>query len=272
MELDTIIGGIKCKSSTIKHNGTEFTTGEFAKWNMRNKLIMFKHTPIEDTKCLLRIIGIKTRISFNRVLVYYDDGTTVNDDEKHVSNVMDDIKLRLNESVNDIINRLVAEYDLCNPLISSMVSIIKVLLVEIKKKRPTTKKIKISPELFSIISSVWYCHDRLNFTPSGNVVCGMSDLIVYLMNMASKYTKNGNWIEPAIVQIEYPILAPEIIKKTEARLKKLKSKKTTIDKYVMGLLEVENGLIDYIENIEHYYITVSNNNNLVQTSLKRFFR
>ena len=67
MEIANIIaGGIECKSDTIKYNRVKYTVGENAKWNMRNKLLMYKYNSEDkkSSKCLLRIIGIKSGISF----------------------------------------------------------------------------------------------------------------------------------------------------------------------------------------------------------------
>lgn len=235
MEIDKIVGGLTCNSRSIVYGGKEFTVGEAAKWNMRNKLLLYKHSGDP-----LKIIGIKPRISFG---------------SSKVNHTEEDLKKRYNETTQDVIDRLVLEYKLYSPYVKSMIDMIKFLVEYLKVKQP----IKVSPKLYSVIQSEWDCVKYLKLSIDKPIINDIPELIENLMDKITK--KSGNWTEPDIIHPQYP--------RIPKRAKKKMTNKKTVD-HVYELLMIENDLIDTIEEIENYYIEVAKNNYIILDSLREY--
>jgi hypothetical protein len=292
MELSTtssiIAGGIDVEGDTIISGGQERVVGENVKWNIRNKFLRLKYlsnTSNTNEKELLKIVGLKLPLTFNKKLTFYDDGKDMpvksfgkSNSDKHVK-AMEVLHERLDDSIKTIVNRLIIEYNLRAPLFWVLGDIVKFLAVINRKKKPDSKKIKISPEMAELMEKIWHGKDYFRYVVnSDDVPKDMIDLMLYMLETIEKNKPpRGKWVEPVLEIIKYPRM-PDIKEHIDAEKKKLTQKIKTIDdsevvgEYILTILTIENILTDYMDEIEKYFIHLAKNMSKIHTSLKIFFK
>lgn len=292
-----IAGGIDVSSDTVVCGGQERVVGENTKWYMRNKYLQLKHlskSSTVDEKSLLKIVSLKLPLTFGKKLEFYDDdkkGMPVKSEKKSSSEkhakAMEVLKNRLGEPIDVIVNRLVTEYNIRSPLFWVLGDIVRFLAVVNKRKKPNAKKIKISPEMAVLIEKIWQNKSFFKYVVnSDEVPNNMMELVVYMLDIIEKNKPpKGRWVEPRLEMIKYPcwcsISKNQLALKIEDEKKKLKQKikenedikgMDVLKEYVFTILNIENLLIDYVDDIEKYFVHLAKNMSKILNSLNTFFK
>ena len=162
---------------------------------------------------------------------------------------------------------------------------IKFLVAVYYRDRPNAKRIKISPDVASVVERLWRGHNRFKYvTNNDNAPQTIFGLIMHLLNLIEKNKPTaGGWTVKVDI-IEYPQVAPDerkaIFKKMNALLAELKATVTKDDTlsqnqilchYVHTALSIEYLLIDIIDRVENYYVQVAKNMSVILNELKLYF-
>ena len=287
-----IAGGIGVSGETIVCGGNSIVVGENTKWSMRNKFLKLKHlskAPV-DEKRLLKIVCLKLPISFSKQLVYYDDGKRmplktdkILNNEKY-SKALSVLKCRLENPIDEIVNRLITEYNLRAPLYWVLSDIIKFLARINKKTRPNARKIKISPKMSVLVKKVWNNKSPFKYVVnSDEIPHDLMDLLLHMLSVIKKTRPpKGYWSDPLLEDIKYPILPKKeriALNESISKLKKKLKKKITSDKsihsineYILTIPKIEHLLVPHINNIEVYYIQQAHNMKKILNCIKLFFK
>jgi hypothetical protein len=283
---DIIAGGIDVNTDSLTIGGKEYVVGENAKWHMRNKFLAFKHRSDTAEKNILKIININIPITFSKKNYYSDGGDmpikteTEIDSDVHIKR-MRALEHRISEDIDDIVHRLELEYNLYSPLLWVISDMLKFTVNVYKNK--CSKKVNVSPEVASYIDKIW------KYGPSDKYVevehHNIMDLILDIMELIKKSDDYTNdWTEPVLEDTPYPCWCS--ISKTDIMVKileerhnlKLKistnsyTEKEIVSEYVFTLLCIENIVIDYVYDLEKYYIGVAKNMSKILDSLRVFFK
>jgi hypothetical protein len=291
---DKIAGGIEVISDTIKCGGQERVVGENTKWYMRNKFLQFKHlskSKTADEKALLKIVNLKIPLTFGKKLNFYDDDKNsmpVKSEKKNNEDIYDKaidvLNTRLNESIDVITNRLIVEYNLRSPLFWVLGDTVKFLAVVYKKKKPSGRKIKISPQMAELVEKIWKNNNYFQYViNSDDIPNNMMELMLYMLEAIEKNKPSpGNWKEPTLEIVKYPCWCSTSKKKIgdliDEEKKKLKHKIgdkrgiEVIREYIFTILTIENILIDRVDKLEHYFIHLAKNIRKLFISLRNFFK
>lgn len=289
-----IAGGIDVVGGFIKCGGQERVVGENTKWNMRNKFLKLKHlskSPTIDDKSLLKIVSLKLPLTFNRNLNFYDDDKNPmpSKTEKTSSCDIHDkaievLEERLNDKTCAIVKRLTTEYNLRAPLFWVLSDTVKFLAVTQRKKNPTARKVKISPEMAALIENIWKGKDYFQYVVnSDDVPSNMMDLMLNMLEVIEKGNPpRGEWAEPKLEILKHPcwcsVLKTEVEKAIDDEKKKLVKKIKgmkgidIVKEYIFTILTIENLLIDFLDRVEQYYIHQAKNMSKIFDSLKKFFK
>jgi hypothetical protein len=291
---DKIAGGIEVISDTIKCGGRERVVGENTKWYMRNKFLQFKHlskSKTADEKALLKIVQLKLPLTFGKKLTFYDDdkkSMPVKSESENNGDIYDKaigvLNMRLDDSIDVIIKRLIIEYNLRAPLFWVLGDTVKFLAIVYKKKKPTGKKIKISPQMAELVEKIWKNNNYFQYViNSDDIPNNMMELMLYMLETIGKNKPSpGNWKEPVLEIVKYPCWC-SISKKKMGELiddekKKLRHKIKDmrgieiIREYVFTILTIENILIDRVDKLEQYFINLAKNIRKIFISLRNFFK
>jgi hypothetical protein len=292
MELYTttnlIAGGIDVESDTIISGGHERVVGQNTKWYMRNKFLQLKHLSTSSTvneKTLLKIVGLKLPLTFGKKMVFFDDdkknmpvmSNTESNSVKHDKAIYV-LKERINESIDITVKRLIVEYNLRAPLFWVLGDIIKFLAHVHRTKKPDSKKIKISPDMAVLIEKIWNGKKYFSYVVnSDEVPSNMIELMLHLLDTVEKLKPpKGEWMEPHLEIIKYPVLFENNIEKKIDDVKKnmiQEGKNIDVVKdHIFVILTIENLLINHIDNIEKYFIQSAKNVCKILNSLKKFFK
>lgn len=292
---NVIAGGIEVSGSAIiKSGGRDRVVGENAKWGMRNKFLQLKHlstSKIADEKSLLKIVGLKIPLTFDKKLTFYDDDKKpipVKSEENSNIEIHDKalivLKQRLDESVDGLVKLLTVEYNLRAPLFWVLGDIVKLLAVVNKKQHPDSKKIKISPEMALMIEKIWDGKSYFQYViNSDEVPANITDLMLYMLDcIENNYQLKGDWVEPILDKVRYPcwcsISKNDVELDIENEKKELDSRVknqtglNVIKEYIFSILTVENMIIDHIDGIEKYFIHLAKNMQIICEGLKKFFK
>ena len=140
-EIDRITGGIDVVADTIIAGGNEYVVGEVSKWNMRNRYLQLKHTESTNVKKLLRIVNVKLTTSFNKKIHYDDTAEAFKSASTTAAKVQADaiaaLQERANETPQQATSRLVAQYNLREPLELAMIDLVRILCKYKKMKVPS---------------------------------------------------------------------------------------------------------------------------------------
>jgi hypothetical protein len=285
-ESNTIAGGIDVKGKIITSGGSSRVVGENAKWHMRNKYIKLKESKNLDARDLIKIVNLKLPLTFDRRMDYFDTEDEVPHSKtpeessaiihKKIISVLTE---RLNESTNSLIKRLITEYKLCTPLFWVLGDIIKFLSTVYKKK--SSKKIKISPEMSTLVEKIWRTNDYSYVVNSSDAPSNLVELMIHMMQLIDKPNISGLWVEPQLTHIKYPcwcsILKQNAIKSIVLEKSKLldttakMSGDELVKAYIFTLLNIENIVIEHINDIEQYFVQTAQNMSAILNSLKTFF-
>jgi hypothetical protein len=294
MELSTtanlIAGGIEVGGDTIISGGRERVVGQNTKWYMRNKFLQMKHiskSSTADEKALLKIVGLKLPLTFGKKMEFYDDdkddmpvkSKKKNSSGKHIK-VMEVLKERLDDSADTITKRLITEYNLRAPLFWVLGDIVKFLAVVHKKKKPDSKKIKISPDMAVLIEKIWNGKNYFSYVVnSDDVPSNMMELMLYMLEIIKKIKPPmGKWVDPQLEMIKYPVIGDNIKQKIEEEKEKINKTNKNIDdicvvkEYIFTILTIENILIEFIDELEKYFIHLAKNMRKIFECLKKFFK
>jgi hypothetical protein len=294
---NTIAGGIDVSSDTVVCGGQERVVGENTKWHMRNKYLQLKHlskSSTVDERGLLKIVSLKLPLTFGKKLEFYDDdkkdmpvkSEKKSSSEKHAK-AMEVLNNRLDESIDVIVKRLVTEYNLRGPLFWVLGDIVRFLAVVNRRKKPNAKKIKISPEMAALMEKIWQNKSFFKYVVnSDEVPNNMMELMMYMLDTIEKNKPpRGRWVEPRLEMIKYPcwcsISKNKLAAKIEDEKKKLKQKikdskdikdMDVLKEYVFTVLNIENLLINYVNDMEKYFVHLAKNMSKIFNSLKKFFK
>jgi hypothetical protein len=281
----SIAGGIDTKSDTVITGGKEIVVGENTKWNIRDQFLKVKYAN-NDVKELLKIVGLKLPISFNSTIAYYDDAKKdkqappkKKDDQISKTNrekAKELLKQSLDTSIQSTINDMIISNKLQDPLLWTLGDVIKYLAVVHRKKRPNSRRIKISPEMALIIEHIWGGKNYFKYHAFGTEVPqNMIELINHMLDTIQKdRPKQGIWVEPKLIRTTYPVLTAKIkesMEKDIVQIKKELSSKSKVIDYVLAVIKVRKVLSDHINNIEMYYVQNAKNIGKILKSLKKFF-
>lgn len=289
-----IAGGIDVISDSVISGGQERVVGENTKWYMRNKFIQLKHLASSnaDEKSLLKIVGLSIPITFGKkIKVYYDDDKnkiptvtkkeSVSEKQKKALEILDS---RLDNNIDTIVKRAVIEYKLHAPLIWVLGDIVKFLAVVNKKKKPNTRKIKISPDMAVLIEKIWRGKNYFQYViNTDDVPSNMIDLMIHMLELIQKNNPpRGKWVEPILDIIKYPCFCKinksqlEVMIDNEKKdlVKRVSSLNPldAIKEKILTILTIENLLVDHIDSIEKYYVVLAKNMSKIYDSLKVFFK
>jgi hypothetical protein len=287
-----IAGGIDVVGGTVKCGGHTKVVGENSKWFMRDKYISLKYlsdATSASERSLLKILSLKIPLHFGQQIGYYDDDekgmptkTTVEVDDVLHEKAIGVLNEYMSEPVTQIIKRLVDQYKLQDPLFWVMGELIRFLAFTHKKRAKTKGMIKVSPELSLIIEQIWRGKNYFKYDINKDKApTGVRELLVCMLDHLEK-TKppRGEWTPPKLIPTTYPVLTKEIRNTFEKNImlekKKLeKIKKTGVEEtkeYVLAVLNMENVLIEWLHDIEQYYVDTATNISRILDSVKVFFR
>lgn len=284
-----IAGGIDVSDDVIVCGGKERVVGENTNWNLRDKLIQLKYAENSDERALLRIVGLKLPISFNSTIAYFDDGKDM--PEKKVKQVTSEInskaitvlKERIDMAIPAQIKMLVNSNNLIAPLYWVLGEMIRLLAFVNRKKKPDSRRIKISPEMSQTIESIWNGKGFFKYYPyTDDVPQNLFELILHMLDIIEKNRPpKGKWKKPYLGRTRYPTLTDSLKKSMEAKMsrekmdltKRIKGKKglDLIKEYVLTVIKMEKILSSHVNDIEQYYVRVSKNMSKIHNSLKNFF-
>jgi hypothetical protein len=283
---DIIAGGIDVINDSLTIGGKEYIVGENSKWYMRNKFLAFKHKADTTEKNILKIVNINIPITFSKKN-YYNDGGDMPiktgeeiDSDVHVKR-MRALEQRLSEDVDDIVHRLELEYNLYAPLLWVLSDLLKFTVSTYKNK--CSKKVKVSPEIASYVEKIWKNDPSVKYIDV--IPNNVMDLILDIMELIKQSDDSTNdWMEPVLEDTPYPCWCS--ISKTDIMVKILEERhnlklkisannytdKELVAEYVFTLLCIENIVINYVYDLEKYYIGVAKNMSKILNSLRVFFK
>lgn len=290
-----IAGGLECTSRTVICGGSEKIVGENVTWFMRDRFYELKYAsdnnyaPNITDKELLKIIGLKIPLNFDRKK-YYDDSKSIiecKEETKIESDIHEKtlyvLKERLLESPTTTFKRLVLLFELQHPLFWSMSQFIRYLAFLHKKHKKNKRRIQITHDLVPLVEQVWNGKNYFNYVINKpDAPSNMNELIRKIFDGLEKTNiKKGNWEEPILKKPEWVYISKEDKGKLETLFekekdnmeKRLKGKKNVEEtkEYVLAILNMESHLTPYLEKMENYYIEHAENISALLKSLKKYF-
>ena len=273
--INTIVGGIDVKSDSVIKGGIEIIVGENVKWMIRNKFLTFNNEISYDlnTRRLLKIIGLKLPIMLDNDILYYNDEKVPVLNKDEINNKINIrsialLKERIKFDSNTVIEKLIQEYELRDIFYSIIYDIIRCLAYVHKKNKPSSYRIKINAALASELSNKF--RDSYYFTYSINSkINNVKSLLNYMIDIVCELdTVDKKIDDPCITNIEYPLFTKteeyEKMKISEIeKLSKITDIEELIKAYTFSILNLENLLTDYLDEIERYYITCSKNMSII---------
>ena len=235
---------------------------------------------------MLKILNESLPVSFGKK-VFYDDQTkmpvmskkeSINDINKKA---VDLLNVRLNESIETTINRCVEEYGLREPLNWALADIVKYLAVLIKKKRPSSRKIKVSATMAFSIGKIWKDSKHFQYVVnSSDVPSNMAELTIHMLGIMEKInTKKGRWTTANIEEYSYPCICSinkntlfSFIEDEKKDLSLRVNDNNIIKETIMTILIIESLIINHVDAIEKYYINAAKNISKIYDDLKVYFR
>lgn len=267
-----IIGGINISSTTIKTGGREYVVGENCKWSLRQKYIMLENAPADmSEKKLIKIVGLSVPLCFNKKVYYKGTPKKRNITSKtYEKKILKEVKNKLEETPEQIINKAIKTYDLKRPLIWALGDLLKLIAVFIQKHKPNMRKIKVSPELGTIITHIkkndkFFKYDSKTGTNIIEVIGTTLD------TLGKSRIPQGVWKTPSLINPIYPKLEKNIKKIIDEEKSKL-DKKSSLKKKLLTILNIENILIEHINDIENFYIYLANDVKNIEKSLRHFLK
>ena len=272
--ISEIIGGIDTASSTIMTGGREYVVGENSKWSLRQKYIMLDNAPpgMSDKK-LAKIAGLVVPLSFNKK-IYYDDSKHKPRQRDAASReyekkILREVKKKLGQSPKDIINNSVKIYDIKRPFIWALGDLLKLIATFIKKHKPNMRKIKVSPNIGTVITQIkkndkFFKYDHKT---GSNIIEVIGET---LDTLGKSRIPQGMWRPPRLINPIYPKLDNARMQKLIAAEKSKLSTRSTLRERLLVILNVERILIDHINEIEQFYVSLAGDINKIAKSLKDF--
>lgn len=270
--ISEIIGGINISSTTIKTGGNEYVVGDSCKWSLRQKYIMLENAPetMSDKK-LIKIVGLSVPLSFNKK-VYYDDSPRKRDitSKSYEKKIIKEVKNKLKETPEHIVNCAVETYDLKRPLIWALGDLLKLIAVFIQKHKPNMRKIKVSPELGTIITHIKK-NDKF-FKYDSKTGTNIIDVIgTTLDTLGKSRIPQGIWNQPSLINPTFPKMDKNIkilIDKEKSKL----GKSSTLREILLTILNIEKILIEHINALENFYVFLANDIKNIEKSLRYFLK
>lgn len=267
-----IIGGINISSTTIKTGGKKYVVGENCKWALRQKYIMLENAPDDmSDKKLIKIVGLSVPLCFNKKIYY--KGSPIKGDitsKNYEKKILKEVRNKLEEKPEDIIKNAIETYDLKRPLIWALGDLLKLIAQFIQKHKPNMRKIKVSPELGTIITHIkknnkFFKYDSKTGTNIIEVIGTTLD------TLGKSRIPQGIWTPPSLINPIYPKLEKNIKKLIDEEKSKL-DENSSLKKKLLTILNIENILIEHINDIENFYIYLANDIKNIESSLKQFLK
>jgi hypothetical protein len=191
---------------------------------------------------------------------------------------------KLSESVAKHIKNSVASNNLIAPLYWVLGELIRFLAVVNRKKKPNSKKIKISPSMSVTVENIWNGKGLFKYYAySDNVPQTLFDLILHMLGIIEKNKPpKGKWKQPYLDKVKYPKLTESFTKNVNSKIsaekkdlkKRVKGKKgiDLVKEYVFSVIKIDKLLSNHVNEIETYYVGVAKNMSKIHNSLKVFFK
>lgn len=266
------------KSVLITVGGEKHVIGNVVKLRFNDKIIKLEAAMKYghmSAKELLKILNLKIFITF--VDKDKNENNKINKQKDILTN-------RLNESIDDIIDRLVKEYYLKKPLDLSIMDLIKYLIAKYKKNNPKSRPVYISSDLCYIQHKIPKGYKYFKYKiGKKKVPSNIKELCITLLKLQKinkKQFVNFNYIT-----YKYPQLDKNEKIKINKQMKKIKDKlnkdikiiknkqkdkqieKQILYKYIKCLIDIEYLLMDHLIKIEYYYIKAHEQINLIKKHL-----
>jgi hypothetical protein len=254
MKYDSIVGGIEYSDNvqTIVSGGKEIVVGETIKKALRDRILYFKYVG-DDTKKILDIINISKPVIFGNV--EYDDGNKkiISKKESLDSALMTILENRLHEKPELIVNRIIHEYGLREYLKNAMLDMIKILILEIKNKNGTMKKIKVGADVGEILTRIENGREYFKIDTKGkDIPTDMPEIINILLNiLKTKYKGLYTWKINKHESV-WPDMDSSLKDAVEKSGKDKNCK--NIKEYVKEIIKREHILLEYLDKVENYYL------------------
>jgi len=259
------------KSVLITVGGEKHVIGNVVKLRLNDKIIKLETAKKYDhmnAKDLLKILNLKLFITF------------VDKNKKNKINKQKDILTnRLNESIDDIIYRLVNEYYLKKPLDLSIMDLIKYLIAKYKQNNPKSRPVYISSDLCYIQHKIPKGYKYFKYKiGKKKVPSNIKELCITLLKLQKinkKQFVNFNYITYKYPQLDknekikinkqmktikdklnkdIKIIKNKQIDKQKDKQKDKQLEKQILYKYIKCLIDIEYLFMDHLIKIEYYYI------------------
>jgi hypothetical protein len=271
-DLELIAGGVGAIDvDTMVHGGQEMVVGGSAKCESRDKILHLKHVP-NDTKKLLAILNMSRPVVFGNI--QYDDGSKKKlrsgprTDAPNEA-LIDMLQERLNRKPYSVVENLVHEYKLAEPVYWVLTDLIQTLLKQIGK-RPNVKAIKINGDIGEILDRVRKGDAYFKVaTDHKEWPKNMTSVVRELLNILTrKRTPNGVWNMPVLSSSKWP----RMCSKNEAAMNEVSAKKyKTTRQYVEAIVLREHILMKHMDAVEQYYVKSAHNIKKYESALIFFF-
>ena len=274
-ELTRIIGGIDVKNDSIIIGGAEIIVGENVQWMTRNKLLMFENEIKYDinVRRLIKIIGLKLPIETSDIKYYDIDPLPVLTNKTTETAIhqkaMRVLKERLKMDVNEVVEKLIVEYELREPFYMALYSTIRCLAYINKVNNPTSYRIKVNASLASKLAyreSLYF-----KFSTASNINSA-KELFLHMLSIVEKDDESNREFKcPVLKRLHYPVFD----KKEYERKNKIEANRlienTSVKDHVFAILLMENTLTDYLDKVERYYVACAKNITSILDTFHKYY-
>lgn len=275
IDYDAIVGGVGeiIDNCSIMHGGNEIVVGGAAKGECRDKILHLKHAP-NDTKKLLAIINMSRPVVYGNV--EYDDGASSKLKAGPMMSKPDDALItslnnRLQSPASDVVNALIYEYRLAEPVYWALTDLIQLLLRRIKNKRPNMRLIKINGNIGEILDRVRNGDAYFKIATDHNdwpdsIPSVVQELLEILRR---ERIPSGMWNEPKLKTPAWPKIC---LKNKDAMDQISKKKYKTVREYVEAIVLREHILVGHMDCVEMYYIDTAHDIKNYTSELASFIK
>ena len=274
-QLKQIIGGIDVKNDSVIIGGAEIIVGENVQWMTRNKLMMFENEIKYNinVRRLIKIIGLKLPIETSDIK-YYDSEllpvlSSYDSESKIKEKALAVLKKRMKDKVEDIVEKLIVEYELREPFYTAIYSLIRCLAYINKVNNPNSYRIKINALLTSKLAyrESYY----FKFSTASNIN-STKELLLHMLSIVEKNDEsNKEYKCPVLKQVQYPTFDKTAYEKKNKIEADRLVENTSVKDHVFAILLMENTLTDYLDKVERYYVACAKNIASILDTLHKYF-